>query len=108
MKSMSIEPNDITYETLIEALAVDGKPRLAYDMYLRAVNEGMNPSAQVYDAVIQSSQNLGATIDVTALGPRPPEKKKKILTRKSSLDSSNLYGAPRKNEPSERQEFFVE
>lgn len=108
MKSMNIEPDYITYEVLIEALAKDGKPRLAYDMYLRAVNEGLVPSSQAYDAVIQSSETFGATIDVTALGPRPPEKRKKVATQKSLSDSSNLADASLRNQSSERQEFFVQ
>ena len=105
---MNIEPDDITYEVLIEVLAKDGKPRLAYDMYLRAVNEGIIPSSQAYDAIIQSSQTFNATIDVTSLGPRPPEKKKKVATRKTLSDSSNLTDAPRRNESSKRQELFVQ
>ncbi|KAF5961652.1 hypothetical protein HYC85_002861 [Camellia sinensis] len=77
MKAQNISANEITYEMLIEALTKDGKPKLAYDMYLRAHNEGLKLSSKAYDAVIQSSEIYGATIDVGILGPRPPEKKKK-------------------------------
>ncbi|XP_057521398.1 protein LOW PHOTOSYNTHETIC EFFICIENCY 1, chloroplastic [Amaranthus tricolor] len=83
MRSMSIEPNEITYDMLIEALVKDEKPRLAYDLYLRAIHEGLNPSCKAYDAVIESSTAMGATINLSALGPRPLEKKKKMATRKT-------------------------
>lgn len=76
MKTENISPNEITYEMLIEALANDGKPRLAYELYLRAQNEGLDLSAKAYDAVVQSSQIYGATIDLNLLGHRPPDKKK--------------------------------
>ncbi|KAL5793304.1 hypothetical protein ACOSP7_001898 [Xanthoceras sorbifolium] len=75
MRVQSISPNEITYEMLIEALAKDGKPRLAYELYLRAQNENLNLSVKAYDAVVQSSEAYGATIDLTILGPQPPDKK---------------------------------
>ncbi|EPS70491.1 hypothetical protein M569_04265, partial [Genlisea aurea] len=76
MKLQNVTPNEITYETLIEALAKDGKPRLASELHLRAQNEGLMLSTKAYDAIIQSSDAYGATIDYGALGPRPPEGKK--------------------------------
>ncbi|KNA17904.1 hypothetical protein SOVF_075500 [Spinacia oleracea] len=85
MRSMSIDPNEITYDTLIEALAKDGKPRLAYDLYLESLKESLEPSSKVYDAILESSSIFGATIDVTALGPRPAEKNKKVVTRKNTF-----------------------
>ncbi|XP_021739665.1 pentatricopeptide repeat-containing protein At3g46610-like [Chenopodium quinoa] len=90
MRSMSIDPNEITYDTLIEALANDGKPRLAYDLYLSALNEDLKPSSKAYDAILQSSRTLGATIDISALGPRPPEKKKKVPTKKNQSESGTV------------------
>uniref|UniRef100_A0A803M9H4 Pentatricopeptide repeat-containing protein n=1 Tax=Chenopodium quinoa TaxID=63459 RepID=A0A803M9H4_CHEQI len=90
MRSMSIDPNEITYDTLIKALANDGKPRLAYDLYLSALNEDLKPSLKAYDAILQSSRILGATIDISALGPRPPEKKKKVPTKKNQSESGTV------------------
>ncbi|XP_074278367.1 uncharacterized protein LOC141601956 [Silene latifolia] len=86
MKGMNIEPNEITYEMLIFALAKDGKPRLAYDMYLRVLNEGLTLSYKAYDAVVQSSQEFGATIDLNALGPRPQGQKNNALHRNNSSE----------------------
>ncbi|XP_057983589.1 protein LOW PHOTOSYNTHETIC EFFICIENCY 1, chloroplastic-like [Malania oleifera] len=80
MKVQNITPNEVTYEMLIEALAKDGKPRLALEFYLRARNEGLNLALKAYDAVIQSSQVNDATIDVSVLGPRPPDNKKRVET----------------------------
>ncbi|CAK9180452.1 unnamed protein product [Ilex paraguariensis] len=105
MKFLNISPNDVTYEMLIEALANDDKPRLAYDMYLRARIEGLNLSSKAYDAVIRSSQVCGATIDVSALGPRPPEKKKKLQIRKDLSEFCNLADVPRRSKPFDRKEI---
>ncbi|KAL9157415.1 hypothetical protein ABFS82_08G004000 [Erythranthe guttata] len=77
MRVLNIAPNEVTYDVLIEALASDGKPRLAYELHLRANNEGLVLSTKAYDAVVESSESYGATIDVSALGPRPPERKEK-------------------------------
>ncbi|XP_031265092.1 protein LOW PHOTOSYNTHETIC EFFICIENCY 1, chloroplastic-like [Pistacia vera] len=74
MNVQNISPNEITYEMLIEGLAKDGKPRVAFDLYLRAHNEGLNLSTKAYDAVVQSSQAYGSTIDLTVLGAQPPDK----------------------------------
>lgn len=81
MKIQNISPNEVTYEMLIEALANDGKPKLAYDIYLRAQNQGLYLSSKAYDTVIRSSQEHGATIDVSSLGQRPPEKDKRVQIR---------------------------
>lgn len=83
MKVQEIAPNEVTYEVLIEALARDGKPRLAYELHLRAHNEGLQLSAKAYDAVVQSAQAYGATVDVGVLGPRPPEREKKVQVRRN-------------------------
>lgn len=83
MKVQNVPPNEVTYEMLIEALARDGKPRLAYELYLRAHNEGLNLSTKAYDAVVRSSQDYGATIDMGVLGPRPPKKPKLQVSEKS-------------------------
>lgn len=107
MKVENIEPNEVTYEMSIEALAGDGKPKLAYDLYLRANIEGLNLSAKAYDAVIQSSEVYGATIDITALGPRPPEKKKKMPIRKNLLEFCNLADVPRRGKPFDRKEIYT-
>nr|GMD58066.1 pentatricopeptide repeat-containing protein At3g46610-like [Ipomoea batatas] len=89
MKALNIAPNEVTYETLIVALAEDGKPRLSYELYTRAQNEDMVLSAKAYDAVIRSAQLHRATIDVATLGPRPPEKQKKVQTRNSLPELCN-------------------
>ncbi|KAL0288159.1 UNVERIFIED_CONTAM: protein LOW PHOTOSYNTHETIC EFFICIENCY 1, chloroplastic [Sesamum calycinum] len=97
MKLQNITPNEVSYEMLIEALANDGKPRLAYELHLRAQNEGLVLSTKAYDAVIQSSQTYGATIDISSLGPRPPERKKKVQIRKNLSEFCNLAGVPRRS-----------
>lgn len=71
MKIQGIPPNEVTYEMLIEALCKDRKPKLAYDLYLRAHNEGLSLSFKAYDAVSRSAKVYGATVDLSALGPRP-------------------------------------
>ena len=106
MKVGKIQPNEITYEMLIEALAKDGKPRLAFELYSRAQNEGLNLSTKAYDAVVLSSQVHSATIDVSLLGPRPPEKKKKLLARKTLSAFCNLADVPRRAKPFDRKEIY--
>ncbi|XP_044465373.1 protein LOW PHOTOSYNTHETIC EFFICIENCY 1, chloroplastic-like [Mangifera indica] len=83
MNDHNISPNEITYETLIKALAKDGKPSIAVDLYLRAHSEDLNLSKKAYDAVVQSSQFNSSAIDLTVLGPQPPDKRKKVVTWKS-------------------------
>ncbi|KAA8530156.1 hypothetical protein F0562_004865 [Nyssa sinensis] len=107
MKAQNISPNEVTYEMLIEALAKDGKPRLAYELYLRANNECLNLSTEAYDAVMQSSQVHGATIDISALGPRPPEKKKKVQTRKTLSEPCNLADVSSRSKPFDRKEIYT-
>ncbi|KAK6267241.1 hypothetical protein QUC31_018078 [Theobroma cacao] len=107
MKVQNISPNEITYQMLIEALAKDGKPRLAYELYLRAHNEGLNLSSKAYDAVVQSSQVYGATTDLSVLGPRPPDKKKKVQIRKTLTEFCNLADVPRRSKPFDRKEIYI-
>ncbi|KAK0589420.1 hypothetical protein LWI29_014100 [Acer saccharum] len=106
MRVQSIEPNEITFEMLIEALAKDGKPRLAYELYLRALNEKLNLSVKAYDAVVESSEAYGATIDLNLLGPRPPDKKKKVLIRKNLTDFCQLADVPRRSKPFDKKELY--
>lgn len=77
MKAQNLSPNEVSYEMLVEALVKDCKPRLAFELYLRAQNEGLRLASKAYDAVIQSSQLHGATIDVKLLGARPQDKRGK-------------------------------
>ncbi|KAK6155247.1 hypothetical protein DH2020_009495 [Rehmannia glutinosa] len=107
MKLENITPNEVTYEMLIEALAKDGKPRVAYELHLRAHNEGLVLSAKAYDAVVESSQMYGATIDVSSLGPRPPERKKKVQIRRNLSEFCNLAGVPRRSKPFEKREIYT-
>ncbi|XP_010248762.1 PREDICTED: pentatricopeptide repeat-containing protein At3g46610 [Nelumbo nucifera] len=107
MKVQNISPNEITYEMLIEALAKDAKPRLAYELYLRAQKEGLHLSSKAYDAVIESSRYYGATIDVSVLGPRPPEKKKPVKIRKTLSEFCNLADLPRRGKPFDREELHA-
>lgn len=106
MKVSNIQPNKITYEMLIEALAKDGKPRLAYELHLRAQNEGLDLSAKVYDAVVQSSQAYGATIDINSLGPRPTDKKKRVQIRKTLTEFCNFADVPRRSKPFDQKEIY--
>ncbi|OVA17602.1 Pentatricopeptide repeat [Macleaya cordata] len=107
MKIWNIPPNEITYEMLIEALARDAKPRLAYELYLRAHNEELNLSAKTYDAVVESATNYGATIDVSNLGPRPLEKKKRVKTRKNLSEFCDLADVPRRSKPFDKEELHA-
>lgn len=107
MKSHNITPNEVTYEALIEALASDGKPRLVFELYLRAGNEGLSLSSKAYDSVVHCAQNYGASVDVNALGPRPPEKKKKIHTRKKLSEFCKLADVPRRSKPFDRKEIYT-
>ncbi|KAI9120623.1 hypothetical protein K1719_007656 [Acacia pycnantha] len=106
MKVQKIAPNEITYAMLIEALARDGKPKLAFELYMRAHNEGLHLSTRAYDAVLESSRAYGATIDSSLLGPRPPEKKKKVQIRKTLTEFYNLADVPKKNKPFDRSEIY--
>ncbi|XP_051140945.1 protein LOW PHOTOSYNTHETIC EFFICIENCY 1, chloroplastic-like [Andrographis paniculata] len=117
MKVENVTPNEVTYEMLIEALASDGKPRVAYEMYLRARNEGLELSCKAYDAVVESSQAYGATIDVSSLGPRPrppPEKKKRGQVRKDESlssggdDDDDDDGGGHRRERFEKREIHVQ
>ncbi|XVF13981.1 hypothetical protein REPUB_Repub09cG0017000 [Reevesia pubescens] len=107
MKVHNISPNEITYEMLIEALAKDGKPRLAYELYLRAHKEDLNLSSKAYDAVVQSSQVYGATTDSSVLGPRPPDRKKKVQIRKTLTEFCELADVPRRSKPFDRKEIYI-
>lgn len=107
MKVQNISPNEITYEMLIEALAKDGKPRLAYDLYLRARNEELNLSSKAYDAILEFSQVYGATIDLTVLGPRPPDKKKKVVIRKNLSNFCHFADVPRRSKPFDKKEIYT-
>lgn len=106
MKAMNIEPNKVTYEMLIEALAKDGKPKLAYELYVRANNECLGLSSKAYDAVVESSVNYGATIDMGLLGPRPVEEKKRVQTRKELSEFCRLADVPRRSEPFNKEELY--
>ncbi|XP_050233923.1 protein LOW PHOTOSYNTHETIC EFFICIENCY 1, chloroplastic [Mercurialis annua] len=106
MKNQNMVPNKITYQMVIEALAKDGKPRLAYELYLKAQNEKLDLSAKAYDAVVHSSEVNGATIDVDVLGPRPPERKKRVQIRKTLTEFCDLAGVPRRSKPFDRHEIY--
>ncbi|XP_052196003.1 protein LOW PHOTOSYNTHETIC EFFICIENCY 1, chloroplastic-like isoform X2 [Diospyros lotus] len=107
MKAENIPANEVTFEMLIEALGKDGKPKLAYDLYVRAHNEGLNLSSKAYDAVIQSSQTYGASVDASVLGPRPPDRKTKVQTRKNLSQFCNLADVPRRSKPFDRNEIYT-
>lgn len=107
MKAHGIAPNEITYEMLIEALARDGKPRVAYELHLRARSEGLELSAKAYDAIVQATEVYGATVDVAALGPRPPERKKKVELRKNLSEFCKLADVPRRSKPFIRKEIYT-
>ncbi|KZV15158.1 pentatricopeptide repeat-containing protein-like [Dorcoceras hygrometricum] len=107
MEVQKITPNEITYEILIEALANDGKPRLAYEMHLRAQKEGLVLSTKAYDSVIRSARMYGATIDISNLGARPPEKKKRVQIRKDLSEFCNFADVPRRSKPFNRKEVYV-
>lgn len=70
-----VEPNGVTYGTLVEALAKDSKPRMAYEIYVRAHKEGLEPGPRAYDALVESARANKASLDLTLLGPRPPDNK---------------------------------
>ncbi|XP_050386600.1 protein LOW PHOTOSYNTHETIC EFFICIENCY 1, chloroplastic [Argentina anserina] len=84
MKASNIPPNNVSYEMMIEALAKEGKPRLAYELYLRAQSQGIHLSSKAYDILAQSSVDLGDNFDLKLLGPRPPPHKKENLQSKKS------------------------
>ncbi|XXG45198.1 hypothetical protein AAC387_Pa02g0340 [Persea americana] len=107
MKVQNIKPNEITYEMLILALARDGKPRLAYELYLSARKEGLRLSSKVYDAVKVSSQIHNASIDLNALGPRPPEKKRIVKIRKVLSKFCKLADVPRRSKPFDKDELYT-
>lgn len=67
----NVEPSEVTYQVLIEALVQDGKPKLAYEMYIRASNQGLKLSAKSYDTVVEACQDYGSLVDLTSLGLRP-------------------------------------
>ncbi|KAK1294435.1 Pentatricopeptide repeat-containing protein [Acorus calamus] len=105
MKVRNVKPNEITYEMLIEGLILGSKVRLAYDMYVRACNEGMQLSSRAYDAVVQSSKDSGTNIVLSALGPRPPEKRKIIQTRKIHSEFCDIADLPRRSKPFSDEEL---
>ncbi|KAM3334202.1 hypothetical protein ACQJBY_028946 [Aegilops geniculata] len=71
MKMHNVEPSEVTYQVLIEALVQDGKPKLAYEMYIRASNQGLKLSGKSYDTVVEACQDYGSLVDLTSLGLRP-------------------------------------
>ncbi|XP_009590837.1 protein LOW PHOTOSYNTHETIC EFFICIENCY 1, chloroplastic-like [Nicotiana tomentosiformis] len=107
MKTQNITPNEVSYEMLIEALANDGKPRLAYELYIKALNEGLSLSTKAYDAVISSTQANGASIDLSILGPRPLEKKKRVQIRKNLSEFCNIADVPKRSRHFDREEIFT-
>lgn len=106
MNVQNITPNEITYEMLIVALSKDGKPRLAYDLYLRAQNEGLKLSSKAYDAVVESSNEYGASINVSVLGPRPFDKRRKREIRKTNSEFCSFADVPRRSRPFDRKEIY--
>ncbi|GJS58610.1 pentatricopeptide repeat-containing protein [Tanacetum coccineum] len=96
MEVEKIEPNEVSYEMLIEALAKDAKPKLAYDMYLKARGKGLSLAAKAYDSVVEATLGGGATVDLTLLGPPPPqtqqqpETKKRVEIRKDLADLGDV------------------
>ncbi|KAH7860439.1 hypothetical protein Vadar_013430 [Vaccinium darrowii] len=107
MKAQSISLNKVTYQMLIEALTNDGKPKLAYDLCLRAQNKGLNLSSKAYDSVVHSAEIYGATVDVDILGPRSPEKKKIMPIRKNLSEFCKLGDVPRRSKPFVCQELYI-
>ncbi|XP_015971407.1 protein LOW PHOTOSYNTHETIC EFFICIENCY 1, chloroplastic [Arachis duranensis] len=105
MKVQNISPNEITYEMLIEALSNDGKPRLAYELYMRAQSEGLILSSKAYDLVVQSSEAYGATINLSSLGPRPLNKKRKVQIRKAMKEFYNLADVSGRSKPFDKSEI---
>ncbi|GER29526.1 pentatricopeptide repeat-containing family protein [Striga asiatica] len=107
MKARNVDPNEVTYEMLIEALARDGKPRIAYELHLKAQNEGLVLSAKAYDAIVRSSEIYGATVDLRKLGPRPTEKKKKLVVnvRREFTEFCRLADVPRRSNVFKRSEI---
>ncbi|XP_073019051.1 uncharacterized protein [Primulina eburnea] len=106
MEVQKITPNEITYEIVIEALANDAKPRLAYELHLRSQKEGLVLSTKAYDSVVRSARMYGATIDISNLGARPPERKKKVQIRKDLSGFCNLADVPRRSKPFNRKEIY--
>ncbi|CAM8924890.1 unnamed protein product [Rhodiola kirilowii] len=110
MKVHNIAPNEISYEMLIIALAKDGKPRLAYELFLRATGtENLKLSVKAYDAVVESTQALGSSLDLKALGPRPQDKKKipPPVFRKKVRQFYDLADIPRRSKPFDISEIYT-
>ncbi|KAK8956381.1 Pentatricopeptide repeat-containing protein [Platanthera guangdongensis] len=100
MKIENIKPNEITYEMLIDGFAHDdGKGKLAYEMYLRAMNEGLDLSPKAYDAVLDSCLACGMSIDLSVLGHRPGGKKKFLRIRKDLSEFCRFADVPRRSRP---------
>jgi pentatricopeptide repeat protein len=64
MKEMNVKPNAVSYEMLIEALAQDDKPRLAYEIYLQAYREGLVLNKRIYNVVFNAGQIGGFSVDL--------------------------------------------
>ncbi|CAI0456672.1 unnamed protein product [Linum tenue] len=108
-KQQDVGPNEISYQMLIEALVRDGKPRLAYEAYLRAQNDGIVLSSKAYDAVVDASRASGATIDVSLLGDRPPERRKGgggVRIRKTLTEFTRFADVPRRSQPFDKREIY--
>ncbi|WOL10396.1 pentatricopeptide repeat-containing protein [Canna indica] len=106
MKIQNIKPNEVTYEMLVEALARDGKPRLAYEIYLRACNEGLHLSSKAYDAVLESCDLYGISMNSNDLGPRPQEKRSDTRIYRNLSDFSNSAGLPRRGRWFDEKEIY--
>lgn len=106
MIDKGIPPNAITYEMLTLGLARDAKPIVAYEMYMKGLTEGLQLSSKAYDAVMNSAKTFGATIDESKLGPRPPERKKKVKPRKNLSEFSKLADVPRRSKPFDKDELY--
>ncbi|XP_078159957.1 protein LOW PHOTOSYNTHETIC EFFICIENCY 1, chloroplastic-like [Carex rostrata] len=68
MKGRNVKPNEVSYETLIGALTNEGKPRLAYQMYVQAYNDGLVLNQKAYDAVVHAGQVAGVRLNLDDLG----------------------------------------
>ncbi|XP_071734968.1 protein LOW PHOTOSYNTHETIC EFFICIENCY 1, chloroplastic [Rutidosis leptorrhynchoides] len=86
MEIEKIEPNEVSYEMLIEALVKDGKAKVAYDMYLKARANGLTLATKAYDIIVEGTIGSDVTVDLSLLGPRPPQRVQPLPESKKRVE----------------------
>lgn len=86
MEGRNVKPNEVSYEKVIVALARDGKPKLAHQMYEKACKEGFVLKQRAHDAVFKAGGVGGVSVHMDGLGSYPVEGRKSTQIKSNQSD----------------------